>query len=383
MFDRTKQDHFCVYPFVQVVSRTTGGLGPCCMISTLSNLRETQLPVFWQHSSMTDMRSQMLRNDAPIPQCTVCKSQEASVGSSMRTEALRDYGFIAPRHYKQHLHDRGWFDPPSPKRLEIHVGNTCNLKCLTCNPKDSSMFLDEDIRLNISHYDRQEFSYTPDQINEIFDWISGNELDLLDLRGGESMLSPVIKKRLQHLPSHIYDRAVLRIQTNGTIYDEIWKEIFEKFSMVEIMISIDGYHTVNEYVRFPSDWHTLEKNIDLFRAHRPQQFFINTVVSNLNLPSLGRLLQWSYDKDIYCHLSPLTQPKIYQFQNLPKAVFDNAIDDLRNWDHHPKVQGIVGKQSLQDSELWHDFCRMIALRDQHRGNSIFDIYPEFRDVWDM
>lgn len=382
MPDTIDQDHFCIYPFIQVVSRTNGGLGPCCHINSLANLRETSLPIFWQHRSLQDMRTQMLENKEPIARCAGCKNQEAEFGSSMRTESLRDYGFDTPQLYKQRLQDRGWLQSSSFRRLEIHVGNTCNLKCLTCNPKDSSMFLDEDIRLNISNYDRKEFSYTLDDINKVFDWISANELDLLDLRGGESMLSVVIKHRLQHLPSHIYDRTVLRIQTNGTIYDSIWQSIFDKFRMIEIMISIDGYHTVNEYVRFPSDWSTIEKNIELFRAHRPQQFFINTVVSNVNLLSLGQLLQWSYDKDIYCHLTPLIQPKIYQFQNLPKAIFDTAIDNLRDWRYHPKVPGIVEQQSLQDRELWHDFCRMITLRDQYRGNSIFDIYPEFRALWD-
>jgi hypothetical protein len=374
-------DNFCVYPFMQIVSRNNGGLGPCCVIHSLSNIKQTKLPIFWQHPGMDHIRSQMLEGNGPISECLTCKRQESSFASSMRTEGLRDYGFASPDHYEQRLHSLGWHKASAPKRLEIHVGNTCNLKCLTCNPRDSSMFLDENLRLNISHHHRQEFTYSHDQLNDIFNWIADLELDLLDLRGGESMLSPVIKHRLQHLPDNIYDRTVLRVQTNGTIYDRDWQTIFDKFSRLELMVSIDGYQSINEYVRFPSDWNTIQRNLDSFRSHSPQQLFINTVVSNLNFLSLDQLLQWSYDKDIYCHLAPLTMPEIFQFQNLPASIFNTAVKKLRHWDHHPKVGHLIAQEPLQDPNLWRDFCRMIDKRDRHRKNRIFDIYPDFQDVW--
>jgi MoaA/NifB/PqqE/SkfB family radical SAM enzyme len=374
-------DNFCVFPFIQIVSRTNSGLGPCCLINNLSNLQHTTLDEYWNSQSIKDIRQQMLHGKDALKECKTCKQRENNFGSSMRTDTLRDYNFSSPEIYEQELFKRGWDKSKSPNRLEIHVGNTCNLKCLTCNPKDSSMFLDEDRRLNISNYQQKDFAYSEDKINEIFDFVANNDIDILDLRGGESMLIPVIKNRLLSMTEKIYNNTTLRVQTNGTIYNEQWKLIFEKFNKIEIMISVDGFGPVNEYVRFPSNWSDIEKNIDYFKSHKPTNMYINTVVSNISLLRLDELLTWCYNKEVYCHLSPLTSPEIFKLTNLPGDLLDGAKQKLKQFDHHPGVQSLIDTKPQFDLEIWKKFCSMIDLRDRHRQNRIFDIFPKIEHFW--
>lgn len=373
--------NFCVFPFIQIVGRTTSNLGPCCKINNFSNLQHNTLDEYWASQSLKDMQHQMLHGQDTIKECSTCKYEETMFGSSMRTNTLRDYNFDCPDLYEHELSKRGWINADSPNRLEIHVGNTCNLKCLTCNPKDSSMFLTENRRLNISNHQQKDFVYSEDRINKIFKFVTDNDLDILDLRGGESMLIPVIKHQLMTLPDKVYDNTTLRLQTNGTIYNKEWKHIFEKFNKIEIMISVDGFGPVNEYVRFPSQWHTIEKNIDHFKSHNPVNLFINTVVSNTNLYRLDELLAWSYKKNVYCHLAPLNNPKIYQLTNLPKILLDQAKEKLKQFDHHSGVSAILNTSACFDTDLWKEFCFMIDLRDQHRKNRIFDVCPEMKIFW--
>jgi sulfatase maturation enzyme AslB (radical SAM superfamily) len=243
------------------------------------------------------------------------------------------------------------------------------------------MFLDENNKLNISNYRQKDFTYSEEKINEIFALVANSEIDILDLRGGESMLMPSIKNRLSALPENTYNNTILRLQTNGTIYNQGWKSIFEKFKKIEIMLSIDGFGQVNEYVRFPSCWDIIQQNIDSFRSHNPINFYINTVVSNINLLRLDELLAWCYEKNVYCHLSPLTQPKIFQYTNLPKDLLIKAKEKLKQFDYHSGVQSLIDTDIEFDSDTWYEFCSMIDIRDQYRQNRIFDVFPEMESYW--
>ena len=372
---------FCIYPFTQIVGRTNGGLSACCLINDMSNIRRHNLQEFWHSDAINQLRQSMLQDHGPITQCDTCRKAETDFGSSMRTQALRDHGVnldqdLRPQINLQDL-QRGAF----ARRIELHIGNTCNLKCLTCEPSDSSMLLQENRVLGISYEDQRRFSYPAALIDSMFDEILDHDVDLLDLRGGESMLMPEIKQRLLTMPQRVYHHTTLRIQTNGTIYDAAWQEIFQRFQRLEIMVSVDGFGAVNDYIRFPSAWDQIQRNIDRFRAHDPANLFLNTVVSNLSLPRLDELLTWSQSAGIYCHLSPLEDPRIFQSNNLPAAVLTQAQQRLADHDHHPTVLGLLALRPLEDAGLWRDFCNMIDRRDNHRKNRIFDVLPALQQFW--
>jgi hypothetical protein len=302
-------------------------------------------------------------------------------GSSMRTQALRDHGIDPDQDLVSQINTQDLLSRDFARRIELHVGNTCNLKCLTCEPSDSSMLLQENRVLGISHEDQRQYSYPDALINSMFDDILKHPIDLLDLRGGESMLMPVIKQKLLALPDRVYRDTVLRIQTNGTIYDDAWRDIFQRFARIEIMVSVDGFGPANDYIRFPSRWDQIQRNIDHFRTHDPANLFLNTVVSNLSLPRLNELLLWSQSQNIYCHLSPLQDPAIFQSNNLPLEILTLSKQKLRSYDHLPMVSALLDLVPLGDDRLWRGFCSMIDLRDQHRKNRIFDILPELQSFW--
>ena len=375
------QQNFCIYPFTQIVSRTNAGLSACCLINDMGNARQQSLQEFWHGDAMLHLRQQMLHGHAPISQCATCQRSETDFGSSMRTQALRDHGIdpdksMASQVDINDLQSRGF-----ARRIELHVGNTCNLKCLTCEPSDSSMLLQENRVLRISHDDQHRYSYPENLIDNMFDEILQHSIDLLDLRGGESMLIPLIRQRLLSLPDHVYENTTLRIQTNGTIYDDTWREIFQRFRQLEIMVSVDGHGAVNDYLRFPSRWDQIQCNIANFQEHDPVNLFVNTVVSNMSLPRLNELLAWSQRHDIYCHLSPLEDPAIFKSNNLPPEILALAQCRLRDHDHLPMVSALLELEPLVDDQLWQAFCGMIDLRDRHRKNSIFDILPELQKFW--
>lgn len=311
-----------------------------------------------------------------IPACSNCYDQEKSTGQSSRTQSLLDYKFFNSKYYDKIFETSGYANKTFPSRVEMHVGNVCNLKCLTCRPQDSSAFLAEDSKLGISKFDQRKFKFNQIKLNHNLDLIFNHEVELIDLRGGESMLVPRIKHILSSLPESCYQKT-LRLQTNCTILDDTWKLIFSKFKNVEIMASIDAHGSDNHYIRYPADWNAIENNLDYFQSLPNIKLYVNCTISNLNFLILDRLIEWCKLKKIYLHYFVLTDPVYYSHMNLPAEMFYKAKEKLLKY---PKLDTLLLNSQPQDTN-WQNFCDMITLRDQYRNNSIFDILPELQTWW--
>ena len=367
---------FCIFPFVQTVVRTDGSLGPCCHIQTQQNIHSVDIDQFWQSSQLQNMRDSMKAGNEKIQECHKCYKEEATSGQSMRTKSLKDYKFYNEKHYSQLLDYHKLNKTAFPQRLEIHLGNLCNLRCLTCNPRDSSAFLAENQVLKISNDNQKDYQLSDESINQILNLACEHNINILDLRGGESMLMPVIKEKLLAWPQDKASTINLRIQTNCTIMNDDWKTIFKKFRSTEIMMSIDAWGPDNEYIRFPSDWKEIEKNIETIIGLENAKTYINCTVSNLNFLLLPKLIAWAKEKNIYINWSQLTFPEHFHFTNLPKELFHKGLQQI---DQFPDL-GWTKNLKFNDN-LWSVFCRVINLRDNYRKTSIFNILPEFKPYW--
>ena len=366
---------------MQAVVQTHSGVGPCCLIQNLSGKQQT-VGEAWNDPAWKSIRTKMLDSNAEIPECAECVRHEQQFGSSMRTTTLRDYKFLSPDHYEKLLDHYQWRDLSYPRRVELHSSNLCNLKCLTCRPEDSSSFLTENRVIGISQHQQKDYEVDASTVEEVKQALMQGQIDLLDLRGGESMMVPEIYKMLDTLSDSVYNKTVLRIQTNCTVLTLEWKELLSRFSTVEVMMSIDAVEHYNNYIRFPSKWVDVVAAVDWFTRQPNIKSYINCTVSNLNLHVLPMLLEWCRERRIYLYLYPVSYPEIFQFQNLPASLLQWAQQRLipyRTW--NDKLDGIISSQALNNNDLWKQFCQTISLRDQHRRNSIFEICPSMKDHW--
>ena len=371
---------FCIYPFVQTVIRTNGGIGPCCLIRNMANIQQTTVKDFWQSKQMSIMRDTMLNTSKTLPECHQCYSHEELTGSSMRTQTLLDYKFFNEKLYQKLLKHFNYDQTEFPSRLEIHVGNICNLKCLTCRPADSSAFLTEDKILKISNHNQSDYQIDNDVLEQTLSVLNQQKIEMIDLRGGESMLSPVIKKILNQLPDTFYENTILRIQTNGTILDQIWKNILCKFKRVEIMLSIDAHGAHNEYVRFPSTWTDIEQNVDYFQQLTNIKLYVNCTISNINFLIIDKLVSWCREKNLYFHYSVLTEPEYYHYQNMPDSLLDQGFEKISQFNELVDFKKPAGGAC---THRWQEFCQMIDRRDHHRKNSIFNMLPQYKLYWNQ
>ena len=267
-----------------------------------------------------------------------------------------------------------------PLYAEIHVSNLCNLKCLTCNERDSSMFHAENKILGISNAPTIDYTKFVVNTSNTVEEIIHPKLLFLDIRGGETLMVPEVKKVLNNISDDIAKNITLKIQTNGTILpDPTWTNIFKKFKNTKINVSIDAYSNDNTYVRYPSNWQKILKTIEYFEKQNIK-FIINTVVSNINILVLDKLLAWVTEKQYTNYLYTLIGPSFYQPTNLPKKLLKLAGDRLSNLKNiNTSTQQLINlcyNTSNFNEKKWQKFCKEIHMRDKHRNNNIVNILPE-------
>jgi MoaA/NifB/PqqE/SkfB family radical SAM enzyme len=214
------------------------------------------------------------------------------------------------------------------------------------------------------------------------------DLLFLELRGGETFLVPEVKQVLSNIRPDIAKKITLMLSTNGTILpDETWTKIFKKFKRTKVNVSIDAYGDDNHYIRYPADWKRILKTIDYLQTHGIK-FIITTVVSNLNILLLDKLMKWIQSNQYLNYAYVLEEPAHFRPTNLPKSLLDLAMERLHNIDRNNFANKDTGKDidNLIDmcknpgtAEDWQRFCTEIQMRDKFRKINIVNVIPEIKE----
>jgi sulfatase maturation enzyme AslB (radical SAM superfamily) len=238
-------------------------------------------------------------------------------------------------------------------------------------------------------------SKNPDSDYSMFDHSKYKALDsvirkgllFLDIRGGETLMVPEVKKILMEVDDDLAQTVTLKIQTNGTIVpDKQWIDIFKKFKRTKVNLSIDALGDDNHYVRFPSDWNKIISTIDVLEKN-DIKFIVNTVVSNINLLLLDKLFNWIQEKKYLNYFYILESPDHFRPTNLPQSLLDIAVKrlqnvkkDFANKDCNQKIDDLIEMcKSSGATDSWEEFCKEIIMRDKHRKNMITTIIPEMKE----
>jgi MoaA/NifB/PqqE/SkfB family radical SAM enzyme len=335
------------------------------------------------------MRQKLLRGEK-LDECSLCHYQEDLSNSSHRMEYNKYYNIKnnQTNEYYENIVDKLKLTKlKNPLYAELHISNLCNLKCLSCNEYDSSKFHAENKTLGVSENINVDYSKFDYSRSNALDSVIKKGLLFLDIRGGETLMVPEIKKILTRLDSDTAKTITLKIQTNGTIVpDKQWIDIFKKFKRTKINVSIDALGDDNHYVRFPSDWQKIITTIDVLK-NNDVKFVINTVVSNINLLLLDKLLEWIQENKYLNYFYILESPTHFRPTNLPQSLLDIAVKrlqnvrkDFANKECHQKLDDLIEMcRSSGSTTHWKRFCEEIEMRDKYRKNSITKVIPQMKE----
>ena len=100
---------------------------------------------------------------------------------------------------------------------------------------------------------------------------------------------------------------------------------------LHIIFSIESTNKQNEYLRFPSAWNNIQRNIINFQKDLPKTtFIINCTVQNLNILYLDQLINFAHDHKFHLILNTIQSPEYLIYTNLPLNLLEKSYNKLCN-----------------------------------------------------
>jgi MoaA/NifB/PqqE/SkfB family radical SAM enzyme len=196
--------------------------------------------------------------------------------------------------------------------MDLRFGNRCNLKCRSCNPTESSKWLGDHYEMWGPEYKESTYKVTIQKQDgqysvspNPYDWHDSEKfwqeiesrmdgVKLVYFAGGEPLL---IERHFEFLEKCIQSgrakEMVLEYNTNLTLLPERALRLWREFERVQFGVSIDGVGAVNDYIRHPSKWENVERNLHILDS-APGNFviWIASTVMAYNVLHLPELLVW-------------------------------------------------------------------------------------------
>jgi organic radical activating enzyme len=149
-------------------------------------------------------------------------------------------------------------DVPSkdlPTMVDLDFSNFCNLKCLMCSPTRSSEWAKDQ-----GYPDNGIKSISMELINDLVS--ISDDIEQMTIQGGEPSIMNEYEYYFECLDKKKLLRKIdLQIITNATNVNTRFYKLLEKFKSVRLSVSVDAFGKANNYIRWPSNFGQIEKNI--------------------------------------------------------------------------------------------------------------------------
>lgn len=300
-----------------------------------------------------------------------------------------------------------------PQDWQIDLGNYCNSACVFCHPKYSSKLAAEFKKIGmLSEVPGKNWSDDPVLLDNFIEVLKKtNKISYLHFLGGETLITPAFKIILKKLIEiGINKKISIGFTTNLTVWDQEIIELLKQYRLVNIGMSIECLHEINDYLRWPSNITDIRRNLDSWvELGKKYKWLMQlrptpTVFSIMHLKSL---YEYAFENNIgieSCNF--LINPKFMKISLVPKDLRLNIINQLKEWmDLHSDLlqdEKIINtrnpinvkKYILQDAQsyvnylsniaeephLWQDLVNYLKKLEATRKNKILDYAPEYEKL---
>ena len=216
--------------------------------------------------------------------------------------------------------------------------------------------------------------------------------------GGEPLLIREVRTIMRHLiDAGVAQQIFLVFSTNGTCADDEWFELCSQFSQLYAAVSLDGYGTVNDYIRFPSVWAEVERNLVRFRAQKNSIIDVNMSLQSLNMLNVADLVLICdrIGVGFRCHF--LQSPEYLSPYVIPRPIRVVAAARIRELVEQRKSEASINSNKelisvasaleAGPSEVDHDKLREFMMftndLDKSRGQDIRTALPELIELLEL
>ena len=445
----SKHSAFCPLPWIHQDINNNGEIRLCCPSSvskgrgvlkkedgSIYNSAVDDLESARNSPTLKKIRSEMLKGRSPSA-CIRCRQEEAAGVQSRRLQKAECWKNIISFEKAGKLTDKDGSINPSEIPVvdyDLRLGNHCNLKCRMCGPSSSDSWYSDFVKISNSNIfqDHDTKIRLVKNKNNVwqaegahYDWFlspmfwesikkTASEIRQVHIVGGEPLLIDrhwdILKIIIKYGSP---EDTVIEYNSNLTFLPKKVYELWKPFKKIQIGASIDGYGAVNNYIRYPSRFEKIEKNLEVLdKSFDNIQIWISTTVSVYNIFHLPELIEWklkkrflkvNYEKTshnplITAHL--LHVPSFLNIKALPKSYKDqvktkfglflrdfpdfleevgvSSEESVRlNFSAQKLLGGYVNYMNLGDlSHLIPVFRRYTESLDKIRNEKLQDILPE-------
>ncbi len=226
--------------------------------------------------------------------------------------------------------------PPQLDFVDLRLGNTCNLKCRMCHPISSTRILPdypaiagrELTQAEIAAYTGITWHKDPRLWDSLVSQLA--TVRRIHFAGGEPLILPAMADLLQRCVESGDSRHItLSYNTNVVRIPPRVLELWPHFDGVGLACSVDGYGSLNEYIRHPSSWEQIHGNLAMLdeRAGRLRlsSLRLHCTVQAYNVLYLDRLFDYVAQPGFsalepFVVVNPLSEPGFFDVRILPEEL---------------------------------------------------------------
>ena len=419
-------DTFCAVPWVAMSTKPNGTARVCCLMYSHYNQGiindEHGTPYNYRDASFDDIINGQMAREVRLsllqgirhPSCATCWVKEDAGSNSRRLQTNKIYSNEFTLREAREYTDEEGYSRWQPSYYDLRFGNLCNLKCVMCHPSSSSQWYDDYVLLNgaTSYNDGGTVVQMTKQSNGkhtvdgTYDWWQSSHfwqqledkipfMKQIYLVGGEPMLiEPHYEFLGKIIASGRAGEITLEYDTNMTAVHYKALDLWKHFKAITLRISLEDYGIQNDYIRFPSKWTAIEKNIGTIRASKLDniELSFSTTWQILNSYTICQLLDWYHENGFQYHVRILNSPSNFDVKVLPVTAKSTLIDIYEKWagDDAKKLKNISvlvnylrSTKDYDDMRQLHSFKNTVDRLDSARGTDWRATFPRLQEALDL
>ena len=420
----TFESSFCASPWLHMRINNAGNYEYCRWAvkddrNAGANIAQvTPTEYFQKH--MAPVRQAMLAGET-VSGCRECAQMEQHGKISGRQKQLLKIG-VQTDQFAKTLASSPWvpefatnltgYTDQLPQDWQIDLGNYCNSNCVMCSPHSSSRIATEFQRLGlIDQAPPSAWCNDPAMVDRFIETLGQSpHIQYLHFMGGETLITPAFARILHTLIDvGLHTSVTVGFTTNLTVWDDAIVTLLCKFKGVHLGMSVECFHNVNDYVRWPSSLAQVQTHADRWvdLAHQHNWLVqLRTTPTALSVSHLLTVYDFAWQHGIpveSCNF--LTRPAHLRSSVLPASYRTKIVADMRHWlDQHPahgttvtniRNPSVVREQITQDLQSYINYLETapdesdrlpelivyLKLLESSRNNRILTYLPEYEELF--
>lgn len=409
--DQWKANEICPLAWLHVSFNADSSARVCCNTDHDGRIRDDAgNPIFlediqsaeeyFNNSFMKSLRLQMLEGKKP-DFCRKCYISENETGHSLRKIYHNQYYKQIPQMIFSTQEDGSTFFPKIS--LDFSLSNNCNLKCRMCTPGASHSIAKDYEKLGIAFdktwSDKAHIGWASIEAIEKIKEMAINAKEILTT-GGEPLTNATHRALIKHLVETKKAKEItLRYHSNLMVLPEELLDLWTNFQKIELHISLEAAGEINDYIRYPSRWSQIDKNIRKLmslKEHLPLSIEFHTCLLPYNLQSMPELISYIHSLEGFApsipyfnwidhpeEMSVLSLPKSFRQKHVAKIknYLETLPDSTKNTDAFKSfVQNLkLIEEAPEDFKLQKKFLDLTLSLDSLRQQNFSSMFPEIRD----